>query len=216
MKSSQRFLSETTTNIKQLEFAYSKVETQVESTAVNLSSKINIDETHKPKTGNIEWPNLISMKKKRMRTSFKHQQLRIMKAYFQINQNPDSKELKELSERTGLSKRTLQVWFQNSRAKQRNIKKQTTNSQEKLERNGNRWDKKLKSNFDYQIEQEFDNDDFNNEEIDDEEINDDENNENLLAIEDNKELNTLSINSICLYNGVVQIGEDNSVETYYY
>ena len=58
-------------------------------------------------------------KKKRMRTSFKHQQLRIMKAYFQLNQNPDSKELKELSERTSLSKRTLQVWFQNSRAKQR-------------------------------------------------------------------------------------------------
>jgi LIM homeobox protein 2/9 len=48
-------------------------------------------------------------KKKRMRTSFKHQQLRIMKAHFQINQNPDSKELKELSEKTGLPKRVLQV-----------------------------------------------------------------------------------------------------------
>ena len=58
-------------------------------------------------------------KKKRIRTSFKHQQLRIMKAHFQINQNPDSKDLKELSERTGLQKRVLQVWFQNSRAKQR-------------------------------------------------------------------------------------------------
>ena len=58
-------------------------------------------------------------KKKRVRTSFKHQQLRIMKAHFQINQNPDSKDLKELSERTGLQKRVLQVWFQNSRAKQR-------------------------------------------------------------------------------------------------
>lgn len=54
-----------------------------------------------------------------MRTSFKHQQLRIMKAHFQINQNPDSKDLKELSEKTGLQKRVLQVWFQNSRAKQR-------------------------------------------------------------------------------------------------
>ena len=42
-----------------------------------------------------------------------------MKAHFQINQNPDSKDLKELSERTGLQKRVLQVWFQNSRAKQR-------------------------------------------------------------------------------------------------
>lgn len=48
-------------------------------------------------------------KKKRIRTSFKHTQLRIMKAHFQINQNPDSKDLKELSERTGLQKRVLQV-----------------------------------------------------------------------------------------------------------
>jgi LIM homeobox protein 2/9 len=46
-----------------------------------------------------------------MRTSFKHQQLRIMKAHFLTNQNPDSKELKELSERTGLQKRVLQVGF---------------------------------------------------------------------------------------------------------
>ena len=63
--------------------------------------------------------NYLISKKKRVRTSFKHQQLRIMKAHFQINQNPDSKDLKELSERTGLQKRVLQVWFQNSRAKQR-------------------------------------------------------------------------------------------------
>jgi hypothetical protein len=58
-------------------------------------------------------------KKKRNRTSFKHQQLRIMKNFFIINRNPDAKDLKELSELTGLTKRTLQVWFQNSRAKQR-------------------------------------------------------------------------------------------------
>ena len=56
----------------------------------------------------------MSNKKKRVRTSFKHQQLRAMKAYFQINPNPDAKDLKELSERTGLQKRVLQVWFHNS------------------------------------------------------------------------------------------------------
>lgn len=50
-----------------------------------------------------------SRKKKRVRTSFKHQQLRIMKSHFLTNQNPDSKELKELSEKTGLQKRVLQV-----------------------------------------------------------------------------------------------------------
>lgn len=49
---------------------------------------------------------------KRMRTSFKHHQLRTMKSYFAINQNPDAKDLKQLAQKTGLSKRVLQVWFQ--------------------------------------------------------------------------------------------------------
>ncbi|VDM30622.1 unnamed protein product [Hydatigera taeniaeformis] len=56
---------------------------------------------------------------KRIRTSFKHDQLRLMKAYFRVNQNPDSKELRQLSAQTNLSKRVLQVWFQNARAKYR-------------------------------------------------------------------------------------------------
>ncbi|XP_055948549.1 LIM/homeobox protein Lhx9-like [Argiope bruennichi] len=62
---------------------------------------------------------------KRMRTSFKHHQLRTMKSYFAINQNPDAKDLKQLSLKTGLNKRVLQVWFQNARAKwRRNNNKQ--------------------------------------------------------------------------------------------
>jgi len=60
-------------------------------------------------------------KTKRARTSFKHHQLRIMKAHFQINQNPDSRELKMLSQKTGLDKKVLQVWFQNARAKWRRM-----------------------------------------------------------------------------------------------
>lgn len=46
---------------------------------------------------------------KRMRTSFKHHQLRTMKSYFQVNHNPDAKDLKQLSQKTGLPKRVLQV-----------------------------------------------------------------------------------------------------------
>ncbi|XP_044756243.1 LIM/homeobox protein Lhx9-like [Coccinella septempunctata] len=62
---------------------------------------------------------------KRMRTSFKHHQLRTMKTYFAINQNPDAKDLKQLAQKTGLSKRVLQVWFQNARAKwRRNMMRQ--------------------------------------------------------------------------------------------
>ncbi|XP_069364635.1 LIM/homeobox protein Lhx9-like isoform X2 [Maniola hyperantus] len=65
---------------------------------------------------------------KRMRTSFKHHQLRTMKSYFAINQNPDAKDLKQLAQKTGLSKRVLQVWFQNARAKwRRNMMRQESN-----------------------------------------------------------------------------------------
>ncbi len=60
-----------------------------------------------------------AQRQKRMRTSFKHHQLRVMKSYFELNHNPDAKDLKQLSQKTGLSKRVLQVWFQNARAKYR-------------------------------------------------------------------------------------------------
>ncbi|VCX38096.1 unnamed protein product [Gulo gulo] len=60
-----------------------------------------------------------------MRTSFKHHQLRTMKSYFAINHNPDAKDLKQLAQKTGLTKRVLQVWFQNARAKfRRNLLRQ--------------------------------------------------------------------------------------------
>jgi LIM homeobox protein 2/9 len=48
-------------------------------------------------------------KTKRARTSFKHHQLRIMKSHFQMNQNPDSRELKDLASKTGLDKKVLQA-----------------------------------------------------------------------------------------------------------
>ena len=50
-------------------------------------------------------------RQKRVRTSFKHHQLRTMKSYFNLNHNPDAKDLKQLSQKTGLSKRVLQVSF---------------------------------------------------------------------------------------------------------
>lgn len=50
-----------------------------------------------------------SSRTKRMRTSFKHHQLRTMKSYFAINHNPDAKDLKNLAQKTGLPKRVLQV-----------------------------------------------------------------------------------------------------------
>ena len=48
-------------------------------------------------------------RQKRIRTSFKHHQLRILKNYFGVNSNPDAKELKNLADKTCLPKRVLQV-----------------------------------------------------------------------------------------------------------
>lgn len=54
-----------------------------------------------------------------------------MKSYFQLNHNPDAKDLKQLAQKTGLSKRVLQVWFQNARAKyRRHVLKQEQNKGE--------------------------------------------------------------------------------------
>ncbi|XP_052864047.1 LIM/homeobox protein Lhx2-like [Anopheles cruzii] len=89
---------------------------------VNSLDLSTYDGSQSPGSGGTLTPNC---RTKRMRTSFKHHQLRTMKSYFAINQNPDAKDLKQLAQKTGLSKRVLQVWFQNARAKwRRNVMRQ--------------------------------------------------------------------------------------------
>ena len=56
--------------------------------------------------GRFQDPN---QKQKRARISFSHAQLSLMKARFEQNQNPDAKELDELSQQTNLEKKNLQV-----------------------------------------------------------------------------------------------------------
>ncbi|CBY13986.1 unnamed protein product [Oikopleura dioica] len=68
-------------------------------------------------------------KQKRIRTSFKNYQINAMKRAFQMKPNPDASDLKTLAVETGLTKRVLQVWFQNARAKQRKL----TTDQRKVE-----------------------------------------------------------------------------------
>uniref|UniRef100_A0A182UT43 LIM/homeobox protein Lhx9-like n=1 Tax=Anopheles merus TaxID=30066 RepID=A0A182UT43_ANOME len=90
--------------------------------SVNSLDLSTYDGSQSPGSGGALTPNC---RTKRMRTSFKHHQLRTMKSYFAINQNPDAKDLKQLAQKTGLSKRVLQVWFQNARAKwRRNVMRQ--------------------------------------------------------------------------------------------
>ncbi|KAK7898198.1 hypothetical protein WMY93_019051 [Mugilogobius chulae] len=56
---------------------------------------------------------------KRIRTCFRSEQIRALESHFAQKQNPDGKDWNVLSQRTGLSKRVLQVWFQNARARLR-------------------------------------------------------------------------------------------------
>ncbi|CAK9302538.1 unnamed protein product [Gordionus sp. m RMFG-2023] len=61
----------------------------------------------------------LSHKSKRVRTTFTEEQIRILQANFMIDCNPDGGDLERISQFTGLSKRVVQVWFQNSRARQK-------------------------------------------------------------------------------------------------
>jgi len=76
---------------------------ELPTNSIDLSS---YDGSQSPRSGGSLTPQT---RTKRMRTSFKHHQLRTMKSYFAINQNPDAKDLKQLAQKTGLSKRVLQV-----------------------------------------------------------------------------------------------------------
>eukprot|EP00794_Sanderia_malayensis_P015811 gene15811-17406_t len=73
-------------------------------------------------------------KKKRARTSFRQEQLKELRNAFLLNQCPNTSELQHMSQQTGLSKRVLQVWFQNARAKQRRDRNSERKNQKKTAR----------------------------------------------------------------------------------
>ncbi|GIY45510.1 hypothetical protein CDAR_400981 [Caerostris darwini] len=71
-------------------------------------SKKNTDQDHQQKA-----------KTKRVRTTFTEEQLQVLQANFNLDSNPDGQDLERIAQITGLSKRVTQVWFQNSRARQK-------------------------------------------------------------------------------------------------
>ena len=64
-------------------------------------------------------------KTKRVRTTFTEEQVQVLQANFQLDSNPDGQDLERIAQITGLSKRVTQVWFQNSRARQKKQQQQT-------------------------------------------------------------------------------------------
>ncbi|KAF8785746.1 LIM/homeobox protein Awh like protein [Argiope bruennichi] len=74
----------------------------------NGSNDENTDQDHQQKA-----------KTKRVRTTFTEEQLQVLQANFNLDSNPDGQDLERIAQITGLSKRVTQVWFQNSRARQK-------------------------------------------------------------------------------------------------
>ncbi|XP_067933122.1 LIM/homeobox protein Awh-like [Watersipora subatra] len=60
-------------------------------------------------------------KSKRIRTIFSERQVEMLHKTFSIDANPDAAELERLSDITSLSKRVIQVWFQNTRARHKKL-----------------------------------------------------------------------------------------------
>ncbi|XP_061654481.1 LIM/homeobox protein Lhx8a [Phyllopteryx taeniolatus] len=99
---------------------YDIIMENIQRSKENEQSKINEDQEEKDGCSTMSRPA------KRARTSFTVDQLQVMQTQFAQENNPDAQTLQKLSERTGLTRRVIQVWFQNCRARQK--KHITTNS----------------------------------------------------------------------------------------
>ncbi len=78
-------------------------------------------------------------KNKRIRTTFTEDQLQILQVNFDLDSNPDGQDLERIAQATGLSKRVTQVWFQNSRARQKKDKEKKTSSCDNESNDASSW-----------------------------------------------------------------------------
>ena len=85
------------------------------------SNEANSEEEHELNKEVIDDPK--NKRKRGPKTTIKPHQLEILKNCFDQNPKPTPKVFEELSKDTGLSKRVIQVWFQNKRSKSKRINK---------------------------------------------------------------------------------------------
>lgn len=80
---------------------------------------INYYECLKKNTDSVMGDDGNKKKVKRVRTAFTEEQLEVLTKSFDMDSNPDGQDLERIANNAGLSKRVTQVWFQNSRARQK-------------------------------------------------------------------------------------------------
>ncbi|XP_043069528.1 zinc finger protein 2 isoform X3 [Drosophila bipectinata] len=112
--------------------------TMIENHSQTLTFLENEDESKKdetsisvaPKTNEMEKQssdspiNVSSKQNKRLRTTILPEQLNFLYECYQSESNPSRKMLEEISKKVNLKKRVVQVWFQNSRAKDKKTRNQ--------------------------------------------------------------------------------------------
>lgn len=75
-------------------------------------------------------PQLQQQPRKRTRTT--PEQLAVLEKTFQVNSTPNARVRDQLSRQLGMTDRSIQIWFQNRRAKEKNLAKRSTMAHDRM------------------------------------------------------------------------------------